>query len=184
MASSSQLRHFGALANERDVTILEAAVDGRLKRGPEPATAKASTQEPADRADAGEASDGEDVLGLRAETAKEEVEEPEAASGMEVDAEVSPADAGEAGEGSEAVSDENEAGPKEEFVETPMPTSKEPRSGDDGVDVKLEEAVEDVEAEEEVEEKGSSVDILVSEGGKPPRPATPELPVSVRSQPG
>lgn len=183
MASSSQLRHFGALANERDVTILEAAVDGRLKRGPEPAAAKASAQEPADRADAGEASDGEDVLGLRAETAKEEVEEPEVASGMEVDAEVA-ADVGEAGEGSEAVSGEKEAGLKEKSVETPTATLDGRASGDDGVDVKLEEAVEDVEAEEEVEERGARVDTPVSEGGKPPRPATPELPVSGKLRSG
>lgn len=175
MASSSQLRHFGALAHERDVTILEAAVNGTLKRNTESlAAAKAAEREAEDTVDNGEASDGEDVLGLRAGTAKEEPEkEAEVEGGMEVDAPAEDADLGEEGESKDTEGEDmvsKEASPTVHEDEVDADAVKVEETAAVEAEVKVEERdggeAEQVEKLEEVEE------------GKPPRPATPDLPVS------
>ena len=180
MASSSQLRHFGALTNERDVTILEAAVDGTLRRNTEgPAAAKTSRQGPEDN---GDASDSEDVLGLKAEIVKEEPEkEAETDGGMEVDA---PAGAQETaptlGEGEEATQEVSATDMEERATsKEATPTVHE----DEGENVKVEEAAKEETAEVKVEQAEQVNDETV-EVGKPPRPATPELPVSLHDPAG
>jgi len=154
---------------------LEAAVNGTLKRNTESlAAAKAAEREAEDTVDNGEASDGEDVLGLRAGTAKEEPEkEAEVEGGMEVDAPAEDADLGEEGESKDTEGEDmvsKEASPTVHEDEVDADAVKVEETAAVEAEVKVEERdggeAEQVEKLEEVEE------------GKPPRPATPDLPVS------
>jgi hypothetical protein len=168
MASSSQLRHFGALAQERDVTILGAAVDGTLKRNQEESTAaKTSTRE---LEDTGDASDGEDVLGLRAGTVKEEPEKDAVVEGgMEVD----PVSGAPEREGEQVLEATRETAVEDAASNEATPTVHEDEERDDKVEEGVEEETTDVKAEQTEEVSDEKV-----EDAKPPRPATPESPVS------